>query len=333
MPKIAGTTQNGENMVYYTQRLNMVNLTVKIFPALAVLVSILACVRPKWFAPGKVWVEPLLGVIMLGMGTTLAPKDFLNAVKRPRAVLIGMVLQFALMPLLAFAIGHALRLPKEQFVGLVMVGTVAGGTASNVIAYLAGGDVALSITMTACSTVAGIFLTPLLSSLYLGQTVQISAWAMFKSILIVVALPVSIGLVINRFCRRHSELVGKICPVVSVVVIVLVIGIVVSLNAGKLSECGILVVAAVILHNLSGLAAGYGCARLLRCDGKTSVTIAIEVGMQNSGLAAALALKFFGGASALPGALFSIWHNISGALFAAASRRFVNANALKNNRR
>ena len=118
------------------------------------------------------------------------------------------VLQFLLMPLLAYGIGLALRLPKEQFIGLVMVGTVAGGTASNVIAYLAGGDVALSITMTACSTVAGIFLTPLLSSFYLGQTVQVSAWDMFKSILVVVALPVSLGLVINRLCRKHSDILA-----------------------------------------------------------------------------------------------------------------------------
>ena len=311
----------------------MVNLIVKVFPIAAVLISILACRWPQLLTPGKVLVEPLLGVIMLGMGTTLSVKDFRSAAKRPLAVLIGMVLQFALMPLLAFVIGHALRLPKDQLVGLVMVGTVAGGTASNVITYLAGGDVALSITMTACSTVAGIFLTPLLSSLYLGQTVQVPAWAMFRSILYVVALPVGLGLVINRLCRGHSGVLDKICPIVSVVVIVLVIGIVVSLNAGKLSECGALVIAAVILHNLSGMAAGYGCARLLRCDGRTSVTIAIEVGMQNSGLAAALALKFFGGASALPGALFSIWHNLSGAVFATAVRRWLDPAARKEKSR
>ena len=204
-----------------------------------------------------------------------------------------------------------------------MVGTVAGGTASNVIAYIAGGDVALSITMTACSTAAGIVLTPLLSSLYLGHTVHVPAWAMFESILFVVALPVSLGLVVNRLCRRYAALLNKICPVVSVVGIVLTIGIVVARNAGTVFQCGPLVVAAVVLHNLSGLAAGYGCARLLRCDRRTAVTIAIEVGMQNSGLAAALSQHFFGVASALPGALFSIWHNLSGALFASAVRREI----------
>jgi BASS family bile acid:Na+ symporter len=301
----------------------MVNLTVKLFPAVAVLVSVLACAFPQLLAPLGWMVVPLLGVIMLGMGTTLAPEDFLNAVRRPRAVLIGVALQFVLMPLLAFVLGHLMSLPREQLVGLVMVGTVAGGTASNVIAYLAGGDVALSITMTACSTVAGIVLTPLLSALYLGQTVRVPAWAMFRSILLVVALPVSLGLAVNRLLRNRTAWLEKICPVVSAVGIVLTIGIVVARNSDTLRSCGWLVLAAVVLHNLFGLGAGYGCALLLRCDRRTAVTIAIEVGMQNSGLAAALSQNFFGVASALPGALFSIWHNLSGAVFAAAAHRFI----------
>ena len=299
----------------------MIDLMVKIFPAAALLLSVAVCIQPEPLASLGFLTVPMLGVIMLGMGATLAPADFLNAVKRPRAVLTGMALQFVLMPLLAFAIGHVLRLPREQFIGLVMVGTVAGGTASNVIAYLAGGDVALSITMTACSTAAGIVLTPLLSALYLGRTVHVPAWAMFESILLVVALPVSLGVLLNRLFRRHRVLPEKICPAVSVIGILLVIGIVVAQNAATVRTCGLLVFLAVVLHNLSGLAAGYGCARLLRCDRKTAITIAIEVGMQNSGLAAALAQKFFGAASALPGAIFSIWHNLSGAMFAAVWRR------------
>ena len=298
----------------------MSNLIVKIFPAAALLLSVFACFRPDELASLGFLIVPLLGLIMLGMGTTLSPADFIAAAKRPRAVLIGLVLQFLLMPLLAYLIGRALQLPREQFIGLVMVGTVAGGTASNVIAYLAGGDVALSITMTACSTLAGIVLTPLISSFYLGQTIQVPAWAMFKSILLVVALPVSLGLVINRLCRKHAGLLAKICPLVSSFGIVLVIGIITSLNVSTLLKCGPLVFVAVILHNGSGLAAGYFAARLLRCDRKTAVTIAIEVGMQNSGLAVALSKQFFGIASALPGAIFSVWHNLSGAVFASAVR-------------
>ena len=303
----------------------MTSLTVRVFPLCALLISVFSCIWPQPLAALGALIVPLLGVIMLGMGTTLSPEDFIAAAKHPRAVLTGMLLQFLLMPLLAWLTAHLLHLPREQFIGVIMVGTVAGGTASNVIAYLAGGDVALSITMTACSTAGGIFLTPLITSVYLGETVRVPAWAMFESILLVVALPVSLGLLINRFCRKHAKLLGKICPVVSSAGIVLTIGIVVALNAGNLRSCGFLVFLAVAIHNVSGLAAGYFFSRLLRFDRKTAVTIAIEVGMQNSGLASALSKQFFGIASALPGAIFSIWHNISGALFAAAVRRHLNS--------
>lgn len=301
----------------------MTSLTVRFFPLCALLISVFACIWPQPLASLGVLIVPMLGVIMLGMGTTLSPADFIAAAKHPRAVLTGMLLQFLLMPLLAWLTARLLHLPEEQFIGVIMVGTVAGGTASNVIAYLAGGDVALSITMTACSTIGGIILTPLITSVYLGQTVHVPAWAMFKSILLVVALPVSLGLLINRICRKHSELLAKTCPIVSSAGIVLVIGIVVALNAENLRSCGPLVFLAVAIHNVSGLAAGYFFARLLRFDRKIAITIAIEVGMQNSGLASALSKQFFGIASALPGAIFSIWHNISGAMFAAAARRWL----------
>ena len=300
----------------------MVNLIVKIFPLAAVLISVVAVLFPDLLNWGGSLIVPLLGLIMLGMGSTLSVQDFAVAVKKPRAVCVGMALQFILMPLLAFLVGKVLNLPREQFIGLVMVGAVAGGTASNVITYLAGGDVALSITMTACSTVAGIVLTPLISGLYLSHTVEVPAWAMFKSILLVVALPVSLGLLINRLCRRkYLGAINAAAPVVSALGIVLVIGIIVALNREALFNCGLLVFAAVILHNASGLAAGYFLARLCKLDVKSSVTVAIEVGMQNSGLAAALSSQLFSGAAALPGAVFSVWHNISGAIFAAAAKR------------
>ena len=301
----------------------MTNLTVRLFPLCALLISVIGCIWPKPLAALGGLIVPMLGVIMLGMGTTLSPADFIAAAKRPKAVLTGMLLQFLLMPLLAWLTARMLHLPVEQFIGVIMVGTVAGGTASNVITYLAGGDVALSITMTACSTIGGIVLTPLITSFYLGHTVHVPAWAMFQSILLVVALPVTLGLLINRLCRKHLKLLEKICPVVSSAGIVLTIGIVVALNAGNLRSCGALVLLAVVIHNVSGLAAGYFLARLLCFDRKIAITIAIEVGMQNSGLASALSKQFFGIASALPGAIFSIWHNLSGALFAAAARRWL----------
>ena len=298
-------------------RLIMGKLIVKIFPVGAVLIAVFGAMCPQVLARFDWAIVPLLGVIMLGMGATLSLEDFRRAVCKPRAVVIGITLQFLLMPLLAFLIGWALKLPREQFIGLVMVGAVAGGTASNVITYLAGGDVALSITMTACSTVAGIVLTPLAAQLYLAHTVAVPAWEMFKSILLMVMLPISIGLIINKLLRKHLQVIEKVAPVISAVGIVLVIGVVVSLNKQNLYRCGALVLLAVVLHNTLGMICGYFLARLLKCDYKSSITIAIEVGMQNSGLAAALAKTFFGAAATLPGAIFSVWHNISGALLAA----------------
>ena len=299
----------------------MSGMMVKLFPLGAVLISVFAYFFPAVLTRFDDLIVPLLGLIMLGMGATLSLNDFQTVFKRPRAVVAGLLLQFTLMPLWAYIIGKALNLPPEQFTGLVITGAVAGGTASNVIAYLAGGDVALSITMTACSTVAGIVLTPLISTLYLQHTVEVPAWAMFKSILLIVALPVSLGLIINRLIKKRKYILEKFCPVLSAVSIVLVIGIIMSLNANTLKECGFKVFLAVILHNLAGLTCGYICALLLKCDRKTAITIAVEVGMQNSGLAAALAKQFFGINAALPGAVFSVWHNISGAIFAAVSKK------------
>lgn len=295
----------------------MITLTVKIFPVLAVLCSVLACLFPGVLKPLGFLIVPLLGFIMLGMGATLSVKDFITAIKKPKAVIIGFVLQFGIMPLTAYLVGHLLQLPNDQLIGLIMVGSVAGGTASNVIAYLAGGDVALSITMTTCSTIGGIFLTPLLSALYLGQTVDVPVWEMFKSILLIVALPVAVGLLINRLMRKREEILNKICPFVSVLGIVFVIAIIVALNEAAVKRSGWLILTAVILHNGIGMMLGYSIARLFRCSRKEAVTISIETGMQNSGLAAALSKQFFGISCALPGAIFSVWHNISGAIFAA----------------
>ena len=301
----------------------MTNWVVKIFPAGAVLFSVFACVFPEGLSKLGFMIIPLLGLIMLGMGATLSVKDFVQSAKNPRAVLIGLFLQFTLMPILAYLTGKITGLQNEQFIGLVMVGCVGGGTASNVITYLAGGNVALSITMTACSTVAGVFVTPLISSLLLGKMVDVPAAEMFKSIIFVVAIPVSLGLVINRIFRKHTAILEKSCPVISVAAIIFVIGIIVSLNVKTLYSCGALVMLAVLIHNVLGMLAGYFFARLLKCDKKSAVTIAIEVGMQNSGLAAAISGKFFGAATALPGAIFSIWHNISGAIFASFSGRMI----------
>lgn len=294
----------------------MTQRMIQFFPMGAIFLSLVAYWMPEIFMPLQRLIVPLLGFIMLCMGATLSIKDFLLAIKKPKAIIIGVLLQFLLMPLLACGIGIILGLPKEQYIGLVMVGTVAGGTASNVITFLAKGDVALSITMTACSTLAGIILTPLMASLYLGTTVDVPIGEMFKSIFIMVAFPVSLGLVIHFLLKKHLNVLNVFCPLASVLGILFVITIIVSLNVENLRNSGWIVLMAVVVHNTLGMACGFGFSRLLRYDRKTSITIAIEVGMQNSGLASALATKCFSTAAALPGAVFSIWHNISGAIFA-----------------
>lgn len=301
----------------------MIQRVIQFFPLGAVLLSLVAYWRPELFAPLRFLIVPLLGFIMLCMGATLSIQDFTQALRKPQAVLIGVILQFLLMPLLACGIGALLALPKDQYIGLVMVGTVAGGTASNVITYLAKGDVALSITMTACSTLAGILLTPIIASFYLGTTVNVPVMEMFKSIFMMVALPVSLGLIIHTLLKKHPAILQTFCPLASVVGILFVIAIIVSLNVEQLRKSGWLVFVAVVLHNLLGMISGFSLARIFRCDRKASITIAIEVGMQNSGLASALATKCFSTAAALPGAVFSIWHNLSGALFAAFARKHL----------
>lgn len=298
----------------------MIALTVKIFPVLAILFSVFAVLFPSVLIPLGGWIVPILGMIMFGMGATLSLSDFLNTIRKPKGVLVGFLLQFGVMPPAAYLIAVLLNLPEEQRIGLVMVGSVAGGTASNVISYLAGGNVALSITMTVCSTIGGVFLTPLLSALYLEKIVDVPMTDMFYSILQIVALPVGLGLAVNRLMRGREKILQTVCPLISVFGIVFVIGIIMALNVPALKESGLIVCIAVILHNGIGVALGYFCAKMLKCSKSDAITIAIETGMQNSGLAVALSKEFFGSASALPGAIFSVWHNISGAIVASFFR-------------
>lgn len=292
-------------------------MLTRTFPLWAVLFSILAYAFPQWLAPFKPWIGPLLGVVMFGMGVNLLPADFKNALRRPRAVLTGLALQFGVMPLAAWGIGRLLQLPEEFVVGLVLVGACSGGTASNVICYLARGDVALSITLTSLSTLLAVVATPALTLLYVGQAVDVPARQMLLTILYIILLPVSAGLVVNRFLGRFLERVRPAFPALSVLAIVFIIGIVVALNRENFAGLTALLVLAVMLHNATGLACGYGAARLLGDSPTVARTLAIEVGMQNSGLAVALAVKYFTAAAALPGALFSIWHNLSGSALAA----------------
>ena len=290
---------------------------ILLFPLLAVLFSVLAWLAPAPFAALKPAIPWLLGVVMFGMGMTLSVESFKEVLTRPGVIMLGVVLQFLVMPLAAWGISEALGLSAALLAGMVLVGASPGGTASNVICYLARGDVALSITLTTVSTVLAVLATPLLTLLYAGQKVDVPALAMLWSVARIVLLPVALGVAVNTLFGARLKGIKQVFPVISIAAIVLIIAIVVALNAGRLGTIGAALVIAVALHNAVGLAAGYLVARGLGQDERTARTLAIEVGMQNSGLAVALAAKFFAPAAALPGALFSIWHNLSGALLAS----------------
>lgn len=258
----------------------------------------------------------LLGVIMFGMGLTMRPADFAIVAKHPTAVLLGVAAQFVVMPLLGWGIAHLFGLEPLLVVGMVLVGSSPGGTASNVIVYLARGDVALSVAMTSLSTLLAPLVTPLLVLGLAGSTLPVDAGGLFVSILEIVLVPVLLGLALRALAGRLVARVLPLLPLVSVGGIVVVVAAVVGANAGTVASTGLLLGAAVVLHNLCGLALGYGVGRATGLPESARRAVAIEVGMQNSGLASALAAAHFAPLAALPGALFSVWHNMSGALAA-----------------
>ncbi len=290
---------------------------LSLFPLWAILVSIYAYLFPGYPAQLKALIIPLLAVIMLGMGMTLKWENFLDVVKSPKIIAAGVSLQYLIMPLMAFVISGMFGLSNELTAGMVLVGSSAGGTASNVICYLAKGNLALSITLTMTSTILAVGATPVLSWIYLNQFINVPIGDMFLSILQIVIVPVLAGTLINSVFEKRLIRIKPVFPLISILAIVLIIGIIVALNKERLAEIGLVIIAAVILHNLSGLLLGYWLSYKLKFDKTTCRTIAIEVGMQNSGLSVALAIKFFSSLAALPGAVFSIWHNLSGSFLAS----------------
>jgi len=287
------------------------------FPILAIVFSIFAARYPEFLVDYKPAIIPLLGIVMFAMGMTLSIEDFKRVLKSPRVIGLGLLLQYALMPLLAFIIGLLLELPTALMAGLILLGTCPGGTASNVICYLAKGDVALSITLTAISTLLAVFLTPVLTWLYIGQEVPVPIVNMMLTVLKIIILPVTLGIIVNRYFGQYLLQAKQFLPVVSVIAIVFIIAIIVALNSQQISQLAFPIILAVMLHNGLGLVSGYAIARCLGYDEKICRTLAIEVGMQNSGLGVALATKYFTVITALPAAFFSIWHNITGSVLAA----------------
>ena len=258
----------------------------------------------------------LLGIIMFGMGLTMRPVDFAIVAKHPKAVLLGVAAQYTIMPLLGWGIAHAFNLPPLLVVGMILVGSAPGGTASNVIVYLARGDVALSVAMTSISTMLAPFVTPLLVLGLAGSTLPVSAGDLFLSILQVVLLPVIAGLLLRTFADRFVTPLLPLMPLISVTGIVLVVAGVVGANSDAVLTTGLLLALAVILHNTLGLLLGYLVGYFSKLPETARRAVSVEVGMQNSGLAASLATTHFEPIAALPGALFSVWHNLSGAAVA-----------------
>ncbi|MEQ5836114.1 bile acid:sodium symporter family protein [Marinobacter sp. NFXS9] len=293
----------------------------RLFPVWAILFAAVAAWQPAWFTDFAFLIKLLLGVIMFAMGLTLSRHDFMGVIRAPLPVGVGVVLQFTVMPLAALFVSWFLQLSPELTIGMVLVGATAGGTASNVITWLANGHVALSVSMTLTSTLISVAATPLLTALLVGQTVDVPVAGMFLSIAQLVIGPIAAGVIIHHFLGRQIKQVEPALATLAMAAIVFIIAIVVALNAGKLSTLGPLVIVAVVLHNMIGLAGGYAAGRALGFSKRVARTMAIEVGMQNSGLAVALANQFFTATSALPGALFSIWHNVSGSLLAGYWKR------------
>lgn len=295
------------------------DLVGKYMAAIVLVIAALAL-----FAPGSVsfiktsYVNTLLGIVMFGMGLTLRANDFKIVFSRPKDVIVGCLAQFTIMPLLAFLLTKLFRLPAELAVGVILVGTCPGGTSSNVMTYLAKGDVALSVGMTGVSTILAPFLTPLLTYIFAGQTVDVNMMSMFLSIVKVVIIPIVLGCLINRFFSEITQKVVKVLPLVSVTAIVAIVAAVVSANSAKIMTSGLLIVLVVILHNCCGYGLGFFVGKALKLDMAKCKAVAIEVGMQNSGLATSLAATHFAQypLATIPGAVFSVWHNISGAIFA-----------------
>jgi BASS family bile acid:Na+ symporter len=294
----------------------MLEKFTSLFPLWAVLLSAVAYLRPEYFAPHQNLIVPFLSLIMLGMGVTLSVDSFLAVFKRPGVILLGTLMQYTIMPLAAWIVCIVLKLPSDLASGVILLGCCPGGTASNVISYLAKADVALSIVLTSVSTMLAFLATPFLTWLFIGQTVDVDITGMLVSVVKIVIVPVVLGLSISYFFGKQISTIKEVFPAISAAAIVVIIAVIIGTNSENIAHSGLLVLLAVILHNGLGLAGGYWASKALKLSEAEARTIAIEVGMQNSGLSVALAIKHFTAVAALPGAIFSIWHNLSGAFLA-----------------
>lgn len=294
------------------------NFANKYFAIITIIIAIVAFNLPSQFIWLNSYINILLGIVMFGMGLNMKPVDFKMVLTKPLPVIIGVLIQFTVMPLTAYGIATLLHLPPTLAAGIILVGCVPGGTASNVMVYLAKGNVALSVTMTSVSTMLAPILTPTLLYLLAGQWMPVNPFAMFLSIIQVIIIPIVLGLIIQKFFPNIVEKGTQALPAISVVAISGVVAAVVSGNTDSIASSGMLIFLTVILHNLSGLLLGYLIAMALRLNVDTRRAISIEVGIQNAGLGVSLANTHFAAQplTALPGAVAVVTHIINGSILA-----------------
>lgn len=288
----------------------------KYFAIWVICIAVIAFIAPEPFLIFGGYITILLGIVMFGMGLTLKAVDFKLVITNPVPVIIGVCAQYVIMPLSAFLIAYIMNLPAELAAGLVLLGSVPGGTASNVMVYLAKGNVPLSITMTSFSTLLAPIATPIILLLLAGKWMPVDPIAMFTSIIQVIIIPIILGIIIRRVVPQIVEKSINVIPLISVVAIMIIVSAVVAGNVDTIASAGSIIFAAVVLHNAFGLLFGYITARVLGLDESNRRAISIEVGMQNSGLGVALATAHFGPLAALPSVLGAVWHNISGPILA-----------------
>lgn len=303
------------------------NLFTSLFPVWVVTGGVLALILPPlftWF--DNAMIVRGLAVVMLGMGITLSVDDFRQVLKMPHAVAVGFVAQYTIMPFLGWAIATGLHLPTQFAVGLILVACCPGGTASNVVNYLARANVALSVLMTMCSTFGAIVMTPLLTKLLAGTLVPVDAWGLFMSTVQVVLAPLVIGLALHHYAPRLVNAVLPAAPLVSVIAVALIVASIIGQNAHAIMESGLRLLLAVFLLHAGGFLLGYYFAKAFGYDRIICRTVSVEVGMQNSGLGVVLAKRHFAdpvtgvSLAAVPCAISSVFHSVIGSVLAGLWR-------------
>ncbi len=313
-------------------KLNKISEFISKYMALIILITAISSLffSDYFLFIKTAYINYMLMIIMFGMGLTLKLKDFIPVLSHPKEIIFGSVVQYIAMPAIAFGLCYLFNLDAALMAGVVLVGTCPGGTASNVITYLSKGDLALSVCMTSINTLIAPIFTPLITYLILRTSVETNITVMFTGIINVILVPIIFGIIINKFFGDFTQKIVKILPAFSVISICIVVASVVSHNAEKIFTAGFIILAVVILHNILGYLSGFCIARLLRLNISKTKAFSIEIGMQNSGLAASLANTAFPlfPEAAVPGAIFSVWHNISGAILAWIYRHW-NSNSDK----